>query len=190
MLWRRGAAIARRRTSISTATTSTVRPATQCSAPSLPIRLSQVAAVRASPFASATHPNLVNLPSFVASSQALVSNKVGGWAYALVDDPTLVNGYRDYNWGMTQIAPAPGTGPIALCKDRHSGRERHFWQRPEDRGAGRRTMGFHRRRGCSQQVSRRRDDRWFGRQLNGRQRPSHWRRFKARRSSARSAPAR
>jgi hypothetical protein len=60
------------------------------------------------PFASATHPNLVNLPSFVASSQALVSNKVGGWAYALVDDPTLVNGYRDYNWGLTQSPPRPG----------------------------------------------------------------------------------
>jgi hypothetical protein len=60
------------------------------------------------PFASATFPNMIDLPSYVTSSQALVSNKVGGWSYALVDDPTLVNGYRDYNWGMTQSPPRPG----------------------------------------------------------------------------------
>jgi len=57
------------------------------------------------PFASATYPNMISLPSYVTASQHLVSNKVGGWNYALVDDPTLVNGYRDYNWGDTLVPP-------------------------------------------------------------------------------------
>lgn len=57
------------------------------------------------PFASATYPNLISLPSFVSGSLNLVNNKVGGWGYALVDDPTLVNGYRDFNWGNTQVPP-------------------------------------------------------------------------------------
>jgi hypothetical protein len=60
------------------------------------------------PFASATYPNKIDLPSFVAGSQSLTTNKVGGWTYALIDDPELVNGYRDYNWGMTQDPPRPG----------------------------------------------------------------------------------
>lgn len=54
---------------------------------------------------SATYPNLIDLPDYVSSSLFLVNNKVGGWNYALVDDPTLVNGYRDYNWGDTQVPP-------------------------------------------------------------------------------------
>ena len=60
------------------------------------------------PFASPTYPNKISLPSFVTSSQNLVSNKTGGWRYSLIDDPELVNGYRDYNWGLTQIPPRPG----------------------------------------------------------------------------------
>jgi hypothetical protein len=54
---------------------------------------------------SATYPNLIDLPSYVSNSQFLVNNKIGGWGYALVDDPTLVNGYRDYNWGNTLTPP-------------------------------------------------------------------------------------
>lgn len=57
------------------------------------------------PFASATYPNMISLPSYVAASQNLTANKVGGWNYALIDDPTLVNGYRDYNWGDSQVPP-------------------------------------------------------------------------------------
>jgi hypothetical protein len=57
------------------------------------------------PFDDNTYPNLIQLPSFVSDSAPLVTNKVGGWNYALVDDPTLVNGPRDYNWGDTQIPP-------------------------------------------------------------------------------------
>jgi hypothetical protein len=64
--------------------------------------------------ASATYPNLISLPSYVAGSQFLVNNKIGGWNYALVDDPTLVNGYRDFNWGNTQsppVSPANSQSP-------------------------------------------------------------------------------
>ena len=57
---------------------------------------------------NSTYPNMIDLPSFVASSLNLTNNKVGGWPYALIDDPELVNGYRDYNWGMNQVPPRPG----------------------------------------------------------------------------------
>ncbi len=63
---------------------------------------------------SATYPNLIDLPSYVSASQFLVNNKIGGWNYALIDDPTLVNGYRDYNWGNTQVpavVPANSQSP-------------------------------------------------------------------------------
>src|SRR5690606_4911181 len=56
-------------------------------------------------FDSATYPNLVELPSFIANTTNLTTNKVGGWNYALIDDPELVNGIRDYNWGDTQDPP-------------------------------------------------------------------------------------
>lgn len=49
-----------------------------------------------------TYQNLIDLPSFISDTANLTTNKVGGWNYALVDDPELVNGYRDYNWGDTQ----------------------------------------------------------------------------------------
>lgn len=54
---------------------------------------------------SATWPNMIDLPDYVSNSMFLVTNKVGGWNYALIDDPTLVNGYRDYNWGDTLSPP-------------------------------------------------------------------------------------
>ena len=57
------------------------------------------------PVADPTWPNIVELPSYVSDTQFLVTNKVGGWPYALVDDPRLVNGYRDYNWGDSQDPP-------------------------------------------------------------------------------------
>jgi hypothetical protein len=57
------------------------------------------------PFASATYPNKIELPSYVSGSTNLVNNKVGGWEYSLIDDPALVNGYRDYNWGDTLAPP-------------------------------------------------------------------------------------
>ncbi|MGD9632932.1 MAG: hypothetical protein AB7G28_20835 [Pirellulales bacterium] len=56
------------------------------------------------PADSATHPNLISLPSFVTASQILTPNKVGGWTYALVDPPS-VNGARDFNWGQSQSPP-------------------------------------------------------------------------------------
>jgi hypothetical protein len=52
---------------------------------------------------------MMSLPAFVDTSQNLTANKVGGWVYALIDDPTLVNGFRDYNWGDTLI---PSVGDL------------------------------------------------------------------------------
>lgn len=57
------------------------------------------------PFGSATYPNLVDLPSFVSNSQNLTEFKVGGWPYALIDDPRYVNGDNDPDWHTT-VAPA------------------------------------------------------------------------------------
>jgi hypothetical protein len=57
-----------------------------------------------SPPTSATHPNLISLPSYVAGSSFLTPTKVGGWSYALVDPPS-VNGARDFNWGLSQSPP-------------------------------------------------------------------------------------
>jgi hypothetical protein len=59
------------------------------------------------PFDDSTYPNMMNLPAFVDASQNLTVNKVGGWVYALIDDPSLVNGFRDYNWGDT-LSPSVG----------------------------------------------------------------------------------
>jgi hypothetical protein len=50
-------------------------------------------------------PNLIDLPSWVADSEILAQRMAGGWAYSLIDDPQLVNGYRDYNWGDSQTPP-------------------------------------------------------------------------------------
>jgi hypothetical protein len=51
-------------------------------------------------------PNLIDLPAWVADSQILSSKMVGGYGYSLIDDPQLVNGYRDFNWGDSQSPPA------------------------------------------------------------------------------------
>jgi hypothetical protein len=56
------------------------------------------------PADSATHPNLISLPSYVSASQILTPNKVGGWSYALVDPPS-VNGARNFDWGQSQSPP-------------------------------------------------------------------------------------
>ncbi|TWT86668.1 hypothetical protein Mal64_34970 [Pseudobythopirellula maris] len=54
------------------------------------------------PTDNSVYPNLIDLPSYVASSQILASRKAGGWSYALIDDPQLTNGVRDYSWGASQ----------------------------------------------------------------------------------------
>ena len=51
-------------------------------------------------------PNIIDLPEWVTGSQILAERMAGGFAYALIDDPVLTNGYRDYNWGDTQSPPA------------------------------------------------------------------------------------
>jgi len=63
------------------------------------------------PFDSATYPNLVSLPGFVSGSQNLTTNKVGGWNYALIDDPQLTNGPRDFDWGQSLVPPVAGQVP-------------------------------------------------------------------------------
>ena len=54
------------------------------------------------PYDNSVFPNLIDLPSWVSGHQILSSRKAGGWAYALIDDPQLTNGVRDYNWGQSQ----------------------------------------------------------------------------------------
>lgn len=63
------------------------------------------------PTDDAVYPNMINLPSFVSGSQILSSRKAGGWAYALIDDPQLTNGIRDWNWGDAQTPASSGQAP-------------------------------------------------------------------------------
>jgi hypothetical protein len=51
-------------------------------------------------------PNIIDLPGWVSESQILAERMAGGYAYALIDDPVLTHGYRDYNWGDTQSPPS------------------------------------------------------------------------------------
>jgi len=55
------------------------------------------------PTDNSVFPNLISLPSWVSGSQIVASRKSGGWGgYALIDDPQLTNGPRDFNWGASQ----------------------------------------------------------------------------------------
>jgi hypothetical protein len=63
------------------------------------------------PTDNSVFPNIINLPSFVSGSQILSTRKAGGWAYALIDDPQLTNGARDWNWGDTQTPSSAGQAP-------------------------------------------------------------------------------
>jgi hypothetical protein len=55
------------------------------------------------PTDNSVFPNLISLPSWVSGSQIVSSRKSGGWGgYALIDDPQLTNGPRDFNWGASQ----------------------------------------------------------------------------------------
>jgi hypothetical protein len=60
---------------------------------------------------NAVYPNIIDLPSFVSSSQILSSRKAGGWAYSLIDDPRLTNGARDWDWGQSQSPASSGQAP-------------------------------------------------------------------------------
>lgn len=94
------------------------------------------------PFASATYPNLISLPGFVTASQSLVTNKTGGWPYGLIDDPTLVNGYRDYNWGTTQVPPRPGPDQSPYVKLGSLEGNDIFGNNPRTSAAGAGRWGF------------------------------------------------
>lgn len=50
--------------------------------------------------------NLIDLPAWVDNSQILAERAAGGYDFSLIDDPALTAGYRDNNWGDTQVPAA------------------------------------------------------------------------------------
>lgn len=59
--------------------------------------------------------DMLNLPSFVTNSQILSTHKAGGWAYALIDDPVLQHGYREWTFDGVNYPPATGPCPGENC---------------------------------------------------------------------------
>jgi hypothetical protein len=59
--------------------------------------------------------DMLNLPSFVTDSQILATHKAGGWAYALIDDPVLQQGYREWTFDGVNYPPAAGPCPGESC---------------------------------------------------------------------------
>lgn len=57
----------------------------------------------------------VELPSFVTASQILSTHKAGGWAYALIDDPVMQHGYREWTFDGANYPPATGPCPGPNC---------------------------------------------------------------------------
>jgi hypothetical protein len=57
----------------------------------------------------------LSLPSFVTGSQILSTHKAGGWAYALIDDPELQHGYREWTFDGVNYPPAQGPCPGPEC---------------------------------------------------------------------------
>lgn len=57
----------------------------------------------------------VSLPSFVADSQILSTQKAAGWAYALIDDPERQHGYREWTFDGVNYPPAQGPCPGPNC---------------------------------------------------------------------------
>lgn len=65
------------------------------------------------------YPDILNLPSFVTNSQIFASRIAAGWAYALVDDPRLQAGFRQWTFDGTNYPPANGsntTGVVPFVK--------------------------------------------------------------------------
>jgi len=59
--------------------------------------------------------DMISLPSFVADSQILSTHKAAGWAYALIDDPVLQHGYREWTFDGVNYPPAQGPCPGPEC---------------------------------------------------------------------------
>ncbi len=57
----------------------------------------------------------LDLPSFVTNSEILATAKAGGWAYALIDDPALQHGYREWTFDGANYPPATGPCPGPEC---------------------------------------------------------------------------
>ncbi|WP_425400484.1 PEP-CTERM sorting domain-containing protein [Aeoliella sp.] len=64
-----------------------------------------------SEFFTDNYPDIIDLPEFVGDSQVLANRRGGGWAYALVDDPVLTEGIRDWDWGQSQTPTSSGQAP-------------------------------------------------------------------------------
>ncbi len=63
------------------------------------------------PIIESLFPNLIDLPDFVVDSQVLASRVVGGYGYALIDDPTQTAGIRNWAWGESQSPQSFGQAP-------------------------------------------------------------------------------
>jgi hypothetical protein len=61
------------------------------------------------------YPNIVNLPDFVTGSQILGARMAGGWGYALIDDPRMQAGFRQWTFDGTNYPPAAGPCPGESC---------------------------------------------------------------------------
>lgn len=57
----------------------------------------------------------LELPSFVTSSQILSTRKAGGWGYAIIDDPVLQHGYRQWTFDGVNYPDAQGPCPGPDC---------------------------------------------------------------------------
>jgi hypothetical protein len=62
-------------------------------------------------FYSPIYPDLIDLPDFVTNSQILASRVVGGYGFALIDDPAQTAGIRDWAWGESQSPQSFGQVP-------------------------------------------------------------------------------
>ncbi|TWT86666.1 hypothetical protein Mal64_34950 [Pseudobythopirellula maris] len=63
------------------------------------------------PIFESLFPNLIEMPDFISDQQVLASRIVGGYGYALIDDPTLTSGIRDWAWGESQSPQSFGQPP-------------------------------------------------------------------------------
>lgn len=57
----------------------------------------------------------IELPSFVSKSQIMSTGKAGGWGYAIIDDPALQHGYRQWTFDGVNYPDAQGPCPGPSC---------------------------------------------------------------------------
>ena len=59
--------------------------------------------------------DLIDLPDFVTNSQILSTRKAAGWGYAIIDDPVLQHGYRQWTFDGVNYPNAQGPCPGPDC---------------------------------------------------------------------------